>query len=121
MLTLLMQQDLLAGTYLGIVLEQKILIGKVMVRVITSKDSLGLVEELRRKRYTFTCIGVDGPGGEVKSLNVIIHKKDLNKLISYIIDYDSDAFYTVEDIKVVTEHDFDQHKDKDINPSEKTK
>jgi uncharacterized protein YebE (UPF0316 family) len=91
------------GTYLGIAIEQKMLIGKVIVRVTTSKDSKELVEELRKKRYTFTCIGVDGPGGIVQSLHVIIHKKDLNKLLNYINTSDKDAFYTVEDVRIVAE------------------
>ncbi|MCC7574838.1 DUF2179 domain-containing protein [Candidatus Woesearchaeota archaeon] len=95
------------GTYLGIVIEKKIRIGKVIVRVTTHKDAQDLVEELRRKRYTFTSIGVDGPDGEVKSLHTIIHKKDLDKLLKYITNYDKDAFYTVEDVKIVTEHNND--------------
>jgi uncharacterized protein YebE (UPF0316 family) len=91
------------GTYLGVLLEKKILIGKVMVRFTTSKDSIDLIGELRRKRYTFTCVGVDGPSGEVKSLNVIINKKDFHKLIKHMLEYDPDAFYTVEEVKIVTE------------------
>ena len=49
------------GTYLGITIENRITVGKVMVRFTTTKDSAEIVEELRRKRYTFTCVGVDGP------------------------------------------------------------
>ncbi|MBN2101644.1 MAG: DUF2179 domain-containing protein [Candidatus Aenigmarchaeota archaeon] len=92
------------GTYLGITIENRITIGKVMVRFTTTKDAADIVEELRRKRYTFTCVGVDGPDGEVKSLHVIINKKDLKKLINYITKYDEKTFYTVEDVKIVTEH-----------------
>lgn len=92
------------GTYLGIVIERKISVGKVIVRVVTSKDAKDLVTELREKRYTFTCIGVDGPDGEVQSLHVIIHKKDLSRLIEYVLKYDKDSFYTVEDVNIVTEH-----------------
>ncbi len=91
------------GTYLGIIIENKMLVGKVMVRFTTDKDSKAIIEELRNKRYTFTCVGVDGPNGEVKSLHVIINKKDLKKLINYITKYDEKAFYTVEDVKIVTE------------------
>ena len=91
------------GTYLGIVIEHRLLIGKVMVRFTTEKDSKGLVEELRKKRYTFTCIGVDGPDGKVKSIHVIINKKDLSRLLAYIVQYDENAFYNVEEVKIVTE------------------
>ncbi len=92
------------GTYLGVIIENKMTVGKVMVRFTTDKDSKSLIEELRNKRYTFTCVGVDGPNGLVQSLHVIINKKDLKKLINYIIKYDENAFYTVEDVKIVTEH-----------------
>jgi uncharacterized protein YebE (UPF0316 family) len=91
------------GTYVGITLENRILVGKVMVRLTTEKDSHFLVEELRKKRYTFTCVGVDGPDGKVNSLHVIIHKKDLKKLIDYLNAYDDNAFYSVEDVKIVSE------------------
>ncbi|MFT4303066.1 MAG: DUF2179 domain-containing protein [Candidatus Woesearchaeota archaeon] len=91
------------GTYLGIMIEQKILIGKVIARIITSKDSKDIIDELRSKRYTFTCVGVDGPDGEVKSIHVIIHKKDIAKLIDFILKYDKNAFYTIEDVKIVTD------------------
>jgi uncharacterized protein YebE (UPF0316 family) len=92
------------GTYAGIIIENKLTVGKVMVRFTTDKDSKVLIEELRNKRYTFTCVGVDGPNGEVQSLHVIINKKDLKKLINYITKYDDKAFYTVEDVRIVTEH-----------------
>ena len=94
------------GNYIGIVVEQKILIGKVIVRVTTSKDSKRIIKELRDKRYTFTCIGVDGPDGKVESLHIILDKKHLNTLLNYIIKFDSKAFYSVEDAKIVTEHNF---------------
>lgn len=102
------------GTYLGIFLEKKILIGKVMVRFTTSKDSKGIIEELRRKRYTFTCVGVDGPDGKVNSLHVIINKKDLSKLIDYIIKYDEKTFYTVEEVKIVSEYKFSKADEKKV-------
>lgn len=100
------------GTYVGICAEQKILIGKVIVRIVTSKDSKDLVGTLRRLKYTFTALGVDGPNGEVKSIHVIIHKKDLSKLISCLMEYDKKAYYTVEDVKIVGE--YAPEKDSDI-------
>ncbi len=94
------------GTYLGVLVEERIHLGKVIVRVTTSKDSKKIIKELRDKRYTFTCIGVDGPNGKVESLHIILDKKHMNTLLNYIVKFDKKAFYTVEEAKIVTEHRF---------------
>ena len=99
------------GTYVGIFIEQKMHIGKVIVRIVTSKDSKDFVATLRKSRYTFTALGVDGPDGQVKSIHVIIHKKDLYKLIGYLLEYDSKAYYTVEDVNIVSEYNTSRNPD----------
>ena len=92
------------GTYVGILMEKKMLVGKVVVRIITHKDSKDFLEELRNKHYTFTSVGVDGPGGLVRSIQTIVDKKHLNTLLTFLTSHDSSAYYTVEDVNIVTEH-----------------
>src|SRR3989344_8289644 len=42
------------GTYVGMVIEEKLSIGKCMLRIITRKDAAKLVTELKKHNYNLT-------------------------------------------------------------------
>jgi uncharacterized protein YebE (UPF0316 family) len=89
------------GTYVGVLLEQKISIGKVIVRIITYKDNSLLVEKLREENYSMTTIDAEGRFGYVKVLFLVTDRRQVNKLAKLINEYHPKAFYTIEDIRYV--------------------
>lgn len=87
------------GNYIGILLEEKLAIGKIVVRVVTHRDALALVDFLRDKGFSVTVINAEGSQGPVHLLLTVIHRSQLPSLASHIKHFNPKAFYTVEDVR----------------------
>jgi uncharacterized protein YebE (UPF0316 family) len=92
-----------AGTYVGIVLEEKLSVGKTLVRIITQKESDKLIKKIKEEGYKITFVNAQGKHGEVKIIFTIINKKKLKKVINLIKEFNPKAFYTIEDVRYVNE------------------
>jgi uncharacterized protein YebE (UPF0316 family) len=92
-----------AGTYIGMVIEEKISLGLAIVRTISREDPALLIQYLRSHDYGVTCIGGEGASGPVKVVFTIIKRSDLPHVISIINRFNPSAFYTVEEVKSVAE------------------
>jgi len=91
------------GNYLGILLEDRLSIGQVIVRVITKRDATQLVETLKQKNYGVTSINAEGSTGEGKLIFLIINRSRLTDVVDQIKHFNPNAFYSVEDVRSVTE------------------
>ncbi|MBU2496460.1 MAG: DUF2179 domain-containing protein [Nanoarchaeota archaeon] len=100
------------GTYVGMVLEERISMGKVLVRIITKRDASALLENLKQSKYTITAIDATGTEGNVKIIFTVIDRKNLLEVIRIIKKFNPHAFYTIEDIRFVSEdgHETVSHK-----------
>ncbi|HVN73356.1 MAG TPA: DUF2179 domain-containing protein [Methanoregula sp.] len=92
-----------SGTFIGMLIEEKISIGLASVRIITKDDPAPLVQFLRSHNYGVTSIDGEGGTGPVKMVFTIIKRQDLPHVISIIKQYYPAAFYSVEEIKSVAE------------------
>lgn len=92
-----------AGTYIGMWLEDKLSVGKVLVRIITQKDATRLIEKFKKENYKITTCDAQGKKGEVKIIFTIINKKKLKQIIKIITEFNPKAFYTVEEVKYATD------------------
>lgn len=90
------------GTYVGMVLEGKLALGYELVRVITRKGADDLINGLREKGFPVTTLAGMGREGEVGVLYVIIRRKVLRDVIGIIQQYNPNAFYTIEDMRFVS-------------------
>jgi uncharacterized protein YebE (UPF0316 family) len=88
-----------AGNYVGICIEEKLSIGKVMVRIITQKRSRKLLKNLKEKDYRLTVTDGVGKKGKVRIIFLVINKKKLKKLLKLIKETDPKAFYSIEEVK----------------------
>ncbi|HLU90796.1 MAG TPA: DUF5698 domain-containing protein, partial [Cyclobacteriaceae bacterium] len=61
-----------AGTYFGMVIEEKLAIGRVLVRVITVEPIPELIEFMKEKNYRFTSVGAEGRYGKVNLLFTVM-------------------------------------------------
>ena len=91
------------GTFLGIVIEQHLAYGKVIMRIITRVDSNKLVKQLRARAFGVTVIDAEGSNGRVQVLYSIIERGHLDKITKIINKYNPNAFYTLEDVRFVKE------------------
>jgi uncharacterized protein YebE (UPF0316 family) len=111
------------GNFFGILLEEKLSIGTVVIRVIPKKDTTALISHLRELNYGVTVVPVDGMMGPTKMLFTTIRRKEAGHVIEIIKQFNPTAFYTVDEVKVVSGGYFDR-KSKSIfsmlNPFQKT-
>lgn len=89
------------GTYIGLKIEEKLAIGILIVRIILIKDECQLKERLAAAGYGVTVVDAHGINGEVKLIYTIIKRKDVNNVVQIIHKCHSDAFYSVEDARMV--------------------
>ncbi|KQC12432.1 MAG: hypothetical protein APR63_11035 [Desulfuromonas sp. SDB] len=92
-----------AGNYVGMLIEEKIALGILVIRIITNQSAEKLIEKLRQQDYGATSIDATGKTGPVNVLYTVIRRADLKKIITLINDYHPNAFYSVEDVKLVRE------------------
>jgi uncharacterized protein YebE (UPF0316 family) len=86
------------GNYLGIVLEEKMSIGTVLIRVIPQKETTMLSAVLRESGFGVTEVDVEGMKGKVKMILSIINRKDIRDFINKVNTHNPKAFYTIEDV-----------------------
>ncbi len=90
------------GTLVGILLEQKLSIGTVVIRIITQNNCSYLFNELKEKNYGVTLINAQGARGPVEIIFTIVQRKKIEEVISIIKNNNPNAFYTIEDVKFVS-------------------
>lgn len=91
------------GNYIGIVVEQKISLGNVIVRIVPKYDTNELISYLREHNFGTTTVDAEGSRGPVKVIFSIIKRRDIKEFVSIINRYNPHAFYTIEDVRAVHE------------------
>jgi uncharacterized protein YebE (UPF0316 family) len=89
------------GNYIGILIEEKMAIGTVVIRIITQKDATQLIEVLKTDGYGVTHADAQGALGPVKIIFTIVKRKDISSVLEIIRKFNPQAFYTIEDIRSV--------------------
>jgi uncharacterized protein YebE (UPF0316 family) len=100
------------GTYVGMTLDEKLALGRVLVRVITPKPLPTLLEFMKDKNYRFTNVGGEGRFGKVNLLFTVMKRDQLQEFISMVKACDEKAFYTIESVKRVSEEELNIMEDK---------
>jgi uncharacterized protein YebE (UPF0316 family) len=91
-----------AGNFVGIILEERISLGTVVVRIIPKLDTTELINYLRSQNYGLTIMDAEGSRGKVKVILSIIPRKQIGDFVSIINKYNPRAFYSIEEIKSVS-------------------
>lgn len=91
------------GTFIGMLIEEKISLGLTSVRIITKEEPSQLVNYLRSQNYGVTTVDGEGATGQVKMVFSIIRRQDLPDVVEVIKKLHPGAFYSVEDVKSVSE------------------
>jgi uncharacterized protein YebE (UPF0316 family) len=103
------------GNYIGIILEEKLSIGTVILRVIPKKDTTALINHLRENGFGVTSVKAEGAKGEVDIVFTIIKRKKIKSAIEIINHYNPNAFFTIEEVKAVKDGYFGINKGKQTN------
>ena len=87
------------GNYVGLVIEDKMSIGIVMLRIILRKHSKKLLQFLQDHEIGYTIVDGEGAQGNVKILFSVLQRQNLPEVIEAIHTCNPKAFYSIEDVR----------------------
>ena len=89
------------GNYVGIRIAEKLSLGVVLIRVVSKKDALPLVECLKAENYGVTSVDGHGTSGQVKVVFTIVPRREMPSVVDLIRKFNPQAFYSIEDVGFV--------------------
>ena len=92
-----------SGTYVGILIEEKMAMGMVIIRVITKRDATELLESLRSTGYGVTSFDGQGSTGLVKLIYMTIERRDVDSVLEMIRKFNPKAFFSIEEVRLAKE------------------
>lgn len=87
------------GNYAGMLIEERLAIGTLMIRVILPKDGAALVYRLRAEGYGATYVDAHGANGSVCLIYTVVMRKELSHVVDLIQEIHPRAFFTVEEVR----------------------
>lgn len=91
------------GILVGMMIEERIAYGKVIVRIITRRDVTGLISYLHQHQIRFTKVDAEGPDGKENLVFTVIERENLEALLAKLKHILPSAFYTVEKVNRAAE------------------
>lgn len=98
------------GNFVGIIIEDKLAIGKLVIRIITNKDAGDLIDALKSKNYGITIVDAHGATGIVKIILTVIKREDADDVVGIIKHFNPRAFVSMEEVRAASEGVFPSHK-----------
>ncbi|GAB2621072.1 DUF2179 domain-containing protein [Belliella aquatica] len=100
------------GTFVGMTIEEKLALGRVLVRVITPTPMPELIEYMKEKNFRFTSVGAEGRFGKVNLLFTVMKRDALTEFVGKVKAFNDKAFYTIESVKRVSEDELNVMEDR---------
>jgi uncharacterized protein YebE (UPF0316 family) len=94
-----------AGNFIGLSIEERLALGQVVIRTITAQPAVALIERLREEGYRLTVVDAQGARGPVNLLFLVVSRKKKDDVIKLITEFNPKAFYSIEDVRFVSEYD----------------
>lgn len=91
------------GNWVGLILEEKLAMGIVKIQIITRKEASQLISALKDAGYGITHHDAHGANGIVSIIHTIVKRTDIDKVDNIIMTYNPKAFYSIEEIKFVSQ------------------
>jgi len=89
------------GNFVGLVINEKLAIGMSAVQIITHKDAAELIRRLTAAHFGVTTLQGQGATGKVQVVYTIVKRKEIDKVTQLIEDFDTDAFYAIDEVETV--------------------
>jgi len=84
------------GNVVGILLEQRLALGQVAVRVISTNKGPELAEQIRQLDLRVTSFTGEEPSGRVNLLFVVCKRKQVRRVLDILTQMEPAAIYTVD-------------------------
>jgi len=89
------------GNFVGICIAEKLSLGIALIRVVTTRDALPLVEHLKAENYGVTSVDGHGTSGQVKVVFTIVPRREVYSVVGLIKKFNPQAFYSIEEVGFV--------------------
>lgn len=87
-----------SGIFVGMIIEERIAYGKVIVRIITRRDIHVLLEYFKLEGLRYTHVNAVGPDGHENLVFTVLERERLEHLLIKLKEIIPSAFYTVEKV-----------------------
>ena len=94
-----------AGNFIGMYIEEQMKMGIQIFRIIVGQESAFLSEKLKEANFRVTELSGEGKYGPVKIIFTVSKRKRWQELADIVGKYAPNAFYSVEDVKHVSQMD----------------
>ena len=84
-------------------IEEKLAIGLVALRIITSEDASELVRQLNDADFGVTSVAARGMSGRVRLLFSIIRRKQVDRALAIVRRTNPRAFISISDVRTANE------------------
>ncbi|MFY9307545.1 MAG: DUF2179 domain-containing protein [Bacteroidia bacterium] len=91
------------GTYVGLLIEERLALGLQVIRIITNQNCDHLIDSLKQENHGITVVDAQGAVGPVKMIFTIIKRKNVRQVVELIRQHNPTAFYSIEDIKDINQ------------------
>ena len=92
-----------SGIFVGMLMEERIAYGKVIVRIITRKEVVELIQFLNTNGFRYTKVVAEGPDGHENLVFTVLQRERLDDLLKKLKEILPTAFYTIEKVKAAAE------------------
>ena len=92
-----------SGVMVGMIIEERIAYGKVIVRIITRKEVVELITFLNLQHFRYTLVTAEGPDGHENLVFTVLERERLDELLGKLKAILPSAFYTIEKVKAAGE------------------
>jgi uncharacterized protein YebE (UPF0316 family) len=89
------------GNLVGMLIEQRLAIGHILITIISSTRGALIADKLRSSGYAVTEIAGRGKNGTVFELHASVLRKDVPNVETIVLEADPQAFITAEDVRPV--------------------
>ena len=87
------------GTYIGMLIEERMAMGTLVVRIFLAQGAVELITALRAAGFGVTAVDGQGLKGAVKLLYVIVKRRDLPAVTNIIHANCPGVFFSVEEVR----------------------
>jgi uncharacterized protein YebE (UPF0316 family) len=98
------------GNFVGMLVEERIAIGIVLLRIFVSNGGKDLADILNKNGFGTTLMHGEGAVGKVDILHVVASRKSSNNIEKLLNDFNPNIFYVIEDIRSVQKGIFPKKK-----------
>ena len=96
------------GNYIGMLVEERLAVGMIAIRIITQTEATALIAALQAHNIGTTSIDARGMRGKVSLIFLIIKRQHLPLVLELIKQHNPLAFVSMNDIRSVQEGYFPQ-------------